>query len=234
MVVLFLPGEMLFRAALQRDPDLIEAGLRRRVLLASPTTLIALLTTVAQFSQPPMTLERVGVGCGSRELPWPNVLRLWVGASIEGELEPGDVTVIETNLDDCPPEQIGFAMERLFEAGALDVYFTPVQMKKNRPGVLLTVLAPTARAQLLAGTILRETTSLGVRFHTSQRLMCPRRSATVSTPFGPVRVKIKTIDGQDLVCPEYEECARIARERRVPIGAVYGAVVTAGVPMPEQ
>jgi hypothetical protein len=121
-------------------------------------------------------------------------------------------------------------MERLFEAGALDVFFTPAQMKKNRPGVVLTVLAAPAQARELSHVVLRETTSLGVRFRSSRRLVCPRRSETVQTSFGPVQVKVKQIDGQEFVSPEYEDCARVARERQVPIAVVYAAVTSAGIP----
>lgn len=193
--------------------------------LVTPTG-AAILTTMARFAQPPIAIDTVGTGFGARELPWPNVLRVWLGEAVESGLETGEVTVIETNLDDCTPEQAGFAMERLFEAGALDVFFTPVQMKKNRPGVLLTVLAAPARSHEIARVVLRETTSLGVRFRTSQRLMCPRRSETIETRFGPIQVKIKSIDGVDVVCPEYEECARVARERGIPLSEAYAAVLS--------
>jgi len=192
--------------------------------LVTPTG-AAILTSLAAFGQPPMAIDRIGTGFGMRELPWPNALRLWLGEAADGGLETDEVTVIDTNLDDCTPEMAGFAMERLLEAGALDVFFTPVQMKKNRPGILLTVLAAPARADRLARLMLRETTSLGVRFRTSHRLICPRREEIVTTIYGPMRVKIKSIDGRDVVCPEYEECARIARQRGVPLADVYAAVL---------
>ena len=194
--------------------------------LVTPTG-AAILTTLAEFSQPAMSIEGLGVGFGARELPWPNILRVWIGVTSDSDLETGDAVLIETNLDDCSPEQAGFAMERLFEAGALDAFFTPVYMKKNRPAIVLSVLATPAQADTLARTILRETTSLGVRFRRVQRLMCPRRVETLATAFGPLHVKVKTIDGQDAVCPEYEECARVARERKRPIGEVYAAVYAA-------
>lgn len=198
-----------------------------QVELLTPTG-AAILTAVAEFAQPPMAIERVGTGFGTRELPWPNVLRLWLGTTV-ADLETGAVVEIETNLDDCTPEQAGYAMERLFAAGALDVFFTPVQMKKNRPGVMLSVLASPADAQTLARLVLRETTSLGVRMRSMERLMCPRRSETIATAFGPIQVKIKSIDGRDIVCPEYEECARVARERGVPLAEVYAEVMRSGL-----
>lgn len=192
--------------------------------LVTPTG-AAILTTLAEFRQPAMTVETVGTGVGVKDFPWPNVLRLWLGSVAADELYTGEVAIIETNLDDSSPEQLAFAMERLLEAGALDVFFTPVQMKKNRPGVVLTVLAPPAEAHALARVVLRETSSLGVRFRAADRLMAPRRNGTVSTAFGRVQVKVKTIDGEDVVAPEYEDCARVARERGIPIAAVYAEVL---------
>ncbi len=196
--------------------------------LVTPTG-AAILTSFATFSQPGMTIDAVGIGLGARDLPWPNILRLWLGGPTATNLYTGEVTVIETNLDDSSPEQLAFAMERFFEAGALDVFFTPAQMKKNRPGVVLTVLANPSQADALARAILRETSSLGVRFRSAQRLMTPRRSASVDTAFGPIQVKVKTIDGDEVIAPEYEDCARVARERGVPIAAVYTAAFRAGL-----
>ncbi|MBM2809288.1 MAG: larC [Chloroflexi bacterium] len=195
--------------------------------LVTPTG-AAILVTLAEFRQPQMTIDRIGLGFGTRELPWANALRVWLGTAAEAGLEVGEVTVIETNLDDCTPEQAGFAMERLLAAGALDVFFTPIQMKKNRPSVLLTVMCLPVMADSLARIVLRETTSLGVRYSNRRRLMCPRLDGEIETAFGTLRVKIKIIDGQEIVCPEYEECARVARERSLPLGDVYAAVVAAG------
>lgn len=203
--------------------------------LVTPTG-AALLASAARFERPAMRLGRIGVGLGTRELPWPNALRLWLGeatADVASEgLDLGEAVVIQTNLDDATPEELGYAMERLFAAGALDVFFTPAQMKKNRPAVQMTVLATPATAPALARAMLRETTSLGVRFWPVQRLTCPRRAGTVETPFGVIEVTIKTIDGEDTVCPEYEACARIARNRGVPIREVYAAVFAAGIRRP--
>ena len=195
--------------------------------LLTPTG-AAILATVAEFRQPAMTIDRIGVGFGTKVLPWPNLLRLWIGHAMEGALETGEVVVIESNLDDCLPEQLGFAMERLFEAGALDVFFTPIQMKKNRPGVQLSVLAAPARAAELARLVLTDTPSLGVRFRPAHRLMAPRRSDVIETSLGPIAVKIKTIGGRDVLAPEYEACAVIARARGLPLSDVYAAVIAAG------
>jgi uncharacterized protein (DUF111 family) len=131
--------------------------------------------------------------------------------------------VIEANLDDATPELLGYAMERLFEAGALDVFFTPIQMKKNRPGTLLGVIGRPDRASALAEVILRETTTLGVRLRRSERLIAGRRQEAVLTPFGPVRVKVKLLGERAIAAPEYEDCARVAREQGVPLADVYRA-----------
>jgi uncharacterized protein (DUF111 family) len=131
--------------------------------------------------------------------------------------------VIEANLDDATPELLGYAMERLFEAGALDVFFTPIQMKKNRPGTLLGVIGRPDRASALAEVILHETTTLGVRLRRSERLIAGRRQETVLTPFGPVRVKLKLLGERAIAAPEYEDCAQVAREQGVPLADVYRA-----------
>jgi uncharacterized protein (DUF111 family) len=145
----------------------------------------------------------------------------------EAELTAGmrrdEVVVIEANIDDMSPELLGFAMERLFEAGALDVAFMPLQMKKQRPGTLLTVIGRPTDASMLAATILRETTTLGVRLRRSERLIADRRQETVVTPYGPVRVKVKLLAGLSTPAPEYDDCAARAREHGVPLADVYRA-----------
>ena len=131
--------------------------------------------------------------------------------------------MIEANLDDATPELLGYAMERLFEAGALDVYFTSIQMKKNRPGTLLGVIGRPDRSSALAEVVLRETTTLGVRLRRSQRLIAGRRQETVLTPFGSVRVKLKLLGDRTVAAPEYDDCAQAAREQGVPLADVYRA-----------
>jgi uncharacterized protein (TIGR00299 family) protein len=206
--------------------------------LVTPTG-AAILAELATFEQPSMRVRRVGYGYGTKELPWPNAVRVWLGepwapgppripalrssqSALEG-LGEDEVVVIEANLDDATPELLGFAMESLFEAGALDVFFTPIQMKKNRPGTLLGVIGRPEQATDLAALVLRETTTLGVRLRRSQRLIASRRQETVATPFGPVRVKLKMLGGRTVVSPEYEDCARVARERQVPLADVFRA-----------
>ncbi|MBO0699044.1 MAG: DUF111 family protein, partial [Zavarzinella sp.] len=142
------------------------------------------------------------------------------------------VTVLETNLDDAAPEVIGYTFDRLFAAGALDVFTVPVQMKKNRPGTLLTVIAPSAVVGELEAVMFRETGTFGIRRHTATRSKLRREAVTVATPWGPVKAKKGWRDGFELVTPEYEDCARVAREHNVPLRIVYDAVRGALSPSP--
>ncbi len=194
--------------------------------LVTPTG-AAILATLATFRQPDLRIRGVGYGFGTKQLPWANALRLWVGDPI-GSGEPrAETSLIETNLDDMTPEELGFAMERLFGAGALDVYFTPIQMKKNRPATMLSVIAPLDKESELAATVLRETTTLGVRISRTSRVTAERRVETVDTPLGPIRVKVKSFEGRVSCSPEYEDCARVARERGVSLPEVIRAAMEA-------
>ncbi len=197
--------------------------------LVTPTG-AALLAELATWEQPPLRVRRVGYGFGTRELPWPNAVRIWLGAPI-GDLLRDEVVLIETNLDDMSPELLGYAMERLLEAGALDVYFSPIQMKKNRPGTLLGVLAPPEQVGALAELILAETTSLGVRLRPMARLIAERRAVSVETALGPIRVKLKQLGDRTVAAPEYEDCSRLARAHGIPLAEVYRMATTASVPV---
>ena len=212
--------ELMRRAAMpvRRSPADGETG-----ELTTPTG-AALLTFLAKPGVHVGTVERVGYGFGSRQPPWPNAVRILVGeARTESTFTQDTVVEVQTNLDDASPEALGFAMERLLEAGALDVAFSPLQMKKNRPGVLVRVLGRPEDGDRLAGLVLEHTTALGVRIQSIQRLVARRSLRTVATPWGDVRVKIKHLPGRDVAAPEYEDCARIAREAHVPLGVVYDA-----------
>lgn len=189
--------------------------------LVTPTG-VALAAELGEFRQPPMTVERIGYGFGRKELPWANALRLWIGQAV-GASWSDQVSVLETNLDDMTPELLGAAMERLFAAGALDVFFTPIQMKKNRPATMLSAIVPVEREGELAGLILRETSTLGVRVHRRWRYKAERWAGTADTPWGPIRVKVKSLDGALTAAPEYDDCLRVAREQDVPIADVYAA-----------
>lgn len=193
--------------------------------LVTPTG-AAILTTLAAFSQPAMRLEKIGIGAGQRELPWPNILRVWMGENLESESPPlNNLSVLETNLDNMNPELIGHVMSRLFEAGALDVYLTPIQMKKNRPGTMLSVVARPEDEPALAGLILRETSTLGVRTYYSRRYEVARELRLVETPYGPVQVKLKSLEGRVVsASPEYEDCRKVAQKHNLPLTDVYHLV----------
>jgi uncharacterized protein (DUF111 family) len=194
--------------------------------LTTPTG-AALLTVLARFAPEPVLdhVTAVGYGFGTRELAWPNAVRLILGEATKSfpNLERDQVVEIQTNLDDATPEELGFAMERLLEAGALDVAFSPLQMKKNRPGVLLRVLGRPADGQRLAELVLEHTSALGTRVQTIERLIARRSERTVTTPWGEVRVKVKHLGEREIVAPEYEDCARLARTANVPLREVYAA-----------
>jgi len=178
-----------------------------------------------------VTPERIGYGLGTRDMNTrPNVLRAVLGqAEAATEAKPLDwerdtVTVIETNLDDINAEHLGHFVETALEAGALDVFHTSIQMKKNRPGVLLTVLCAEADADRFSEMILRETTALGVRRHAADRRKLRREVVTVETPLGQVRVKLGRLNGELVqAAPEYESCRAAAAKAGVPLKAVYAA-----------
>lgn len=193
--------------------------------LVTPTG-AALLAEFATFRQPAMTLQRVGVGAGQKEFAWPNIARLILGEATEA----GGYVQIETNIDDMNPELYEAVSQRLFAAGALDVWLAPIQMKKGRPGVLLSVLAPAVRETVLADLILRETTTLGVRVRPVQRYEARRTFATVETALGAVTVKLKWAgDAVTGVKPEYSDCQRLAAEQGVPVRHVYETALSAAV-----
>jgi hypothetical protein len=179
-----------------------------------------------------MSVRGVGYGAGSRDLkPGPNLLRVMIGDPVPRQVQPdGDllqdkVVVAETSIDDMNPELFEFVMERLFAEGALDVVLIPVQMKKNRPAVLVQALCREERLQAVVRCILTETTSLGVRFFEAGRFMLPRSAETIDTSFGKVVVKrVCSPQGEVRRVPEYAECRRIALERRLPIRVVYDRI----------
>lgn len=195
--------------------------------LVTPTG-AALATTLGTFRQPPMRVGAIGYGFGRKEMPWANALRLWVGEPVESSGEQDEVALIETNVDDTTAELLGAAMDRLLAVGALDVFFTPIQMKKNRPATKLSAICPLDREQLIAGTILAETSSLGVRVQRLRRYKADRWISYVETPWGQVRVKVKSFNGQRSVAPEYDDCLRVARERGVAAAEVYQVARAAG------
>jgi len=200
--------------------------------LVTPTG-AALLAELATFRQPPLILQRIGVGAGQKEFDWPNVARLWL-AHPHTQSQPIDEPAtahhvqIETNIDDMSPELYAAATEALFAAGALDVWTTAIGMKKGRPGVLLCALAHAAQEEAVAHAMLRETTTLGVRVHAVHRHEATRALHRVQTVFGPVQVKLKWIDGAlQGAKPEFDDCRRLAVEHGVPVRRVQEAAQAA-------
>ncbi len=222
-----LPVPAPATAALLRGMPVYSSG--RDGELVTPTGALLIGSFATCFGPlPPMTVERVGSGAGDRDMPGvPNVLRVFVGRT--GETTAGDrVLVMTCEIDDMSPQLGGALMESLYAAGALEVYFTAVQMKKNRPGFLVTVLALPARRESLAAIVFRETTTIGLRYQEVERLCLAREVREVATRLGPVRVKIARMGG-DLVnaAPEFEECHRLAREHGIPLKEVQAIVMEA-------
>lgn len=193
--------------------------------LTTPTGAAILATLVDTFGPlPTMTVERVGYGAGQRDLAdQANLLRVFVGEAAD-PLSSDQVWVLETNLDDTTGEVIGYCTTRLWEAGALDVYTTSIQMKKNRPGVMLSVLCPPEKIEKIERILFRETNTLGVRRWPVSRHKLERRQHTVETEWGPIEGKLGWIAGQPpSFSPEFEACQRVANEKGVPLKAVFEA-----------
>src|SRR5450631_594403 len=194
--------------------------------LVTPTGAAIVKTLVKRFAAfPEMKIEKSGYGAGSREFPGhPNVVRLTIGevaSTLAAKTASETVTVLEANLDDLNPQVFGYVMDRLLEEGALDVFGMPVQMKKNRPGTLLTVLCRPEDASKLTQLIFTETTTLGVRRRDEVRQTLARRWENVRTQWGEVRIKIASMNGTVTnYAPEYEDCRRIATEHHVPLKTV--------------
>jgi len=203
--------------------------------LLTPTG-AAILTTLAERSPlPAMTITRTGYGAGRADRSRrPNLLRLCIGEAVRGANTPApsderdEVFVIQTNLDDMSPEWVGYLFDRLFEAGAVDVFTTPVQMKKSRPGIVLTTLAPEEAVPRIEEALFDETTTFGVRKHRVERRKLAREIRRVHTRYGDVRVKIGRLAGQvKSAAPEYEDCRALAEKHRVPLRAMYDAAAAA-------
>ena len=197
--------------------------------LVTPTGAAILTSVVSEWTDSPvLTAERIGCGAGTRNpIEVPNVLRLFVGETVS-DAESDRVWVLETNLDDCPGEVIGFAIEEAFAAGALDVFTVPIQMKKHRPGVLLTAICDDANRLAVERVLFRETATFGIRRTRADRSKLRREAVTVDTPWGVVKAKRGRRDGMGVLTPEYEDCARVAREHHVALRDVYTAVTQAG------
>jgi uncharacterized protein (TIGR00299 family) protein len=195
--------------------------------LVTPTG-AAIVTTLARFERPEMTLERVGYGAGSRDLPdRPNVLRLWLGEGVATATRP--MLLIETNIDDMTGEMLGYVLEKLLAQGAADAWLTPVQMKKNRPGVVLSVICREPEEEALARLLLRETSTLGVRVRPVHRWEAEREVLEFESSLGLAAVKVKRLPGEPpRVAPEYEACKRLAEASGLPLAEVYRIVQAEG------
>lgn len=199
------------------------------VELLTPTGALLLTEYASRFGAlPPMRISRVGYGAGDREFPdRPNVLRAVVGEAPAAETGES-VVVLECEIDDMSPQFYGPLVDHLLDAGALDVYYTPVQMKRNRPGTLVTVLGLPAGRAVLTEVLLRDTTTLGVRYHEVRRDVLDREVVPVETEFGVVRVKVGRRGGDVLnVMPEFEDCVRLASARGVAVKQVHLAALRA-------
>lgn len=226
------PGTAELLKGVPLAPSPIKAELTTPTGAAILTTIVHEYTKPAEnpwIDQPVMSIMRVGHGAGRRDfLEQANILRLFVGTAVESEKDDpttggrDQVWMLETNLDDVPAEVIGYCYERLLAAGALDVFSTPIFMKKNRPAVMLSILAPLDCLPVLEDILFRETSTFGIRRYPVNRSKLERRPCTVQTPWGPVQGKLGWRDGQPpLFSPEYEDCARVARQFGVALREVY-------------
>lgn len=197
--------------------------------LTTPTG-ASMITTMASFERPAMSVTGIGVGLGAKDPPdFPNVLRAWLGEVAERPAagRQGGIALLETNLDDVPGIVLGHAQERLFALGALDVWYTPIQMKKDRPGILLSALVPQELEAAAFELMLRETPTLGVRTRPVERYVAERRNVAMETELGIVSVKVKYLGGVAMgASPEFEDCRRIALETRLPLQEVYQRVLS--------
>ena len=190
--------------------------------LLTPTG-AAVLTTLATFQRPSFVPSAVGYGFGQRALPWPNALRLWIGEmeTPTDRIDDGEL-LLETNIDDMNPQFMELAMERLFAAGALDAWLTPIVMKKGRPATQISALVPAAKRQDVERVMFEQTSTLGVRATAIDRVKLPRAFTTVTTRWGDVPVKLRAWNGRVIdAAPEYDACLAIAREHDLPVRTVW-------------
>jgi pyridinium-3,5-bisthiocarboxylic acid mononucleotide nickel chelatase len=188
--------------------------------LVTPTGAV-LVTYLSSFKRPDMTVDKVGYGAGSRDISaWPNILRIWLGEEKEDSSDQ-TLVLLETNIDDMNPQIYGYLMEKLLSEQAADVWFTPIQMKKNRPAIMLSVLAPSQYESLMIEIIMRETSTLGIRSRSVSRHIAQREIIEFESSLGHVKAKIKRFSKDVFnISPEYEDCRIIATERNIPLQEV--------------
>lgn len=224
--VLPVPVPAVLKLWEMRGCPVYSNGIERE--LVTPTGAAIATTLATDFGSPPaMTIQRIGLGAGSRDLPIPNILRLWLGESVPSavvgaSLSPSveTISLLETQIDDLSPQAIGYVFETLFAAGALDVFTQPIGMKKSRPGFLLTVICHPEQLSSCEAVLFRETTTLGIRRSTQQRAILQREIQQVETEYGVVRVKVAWMGKEEErhitnVQPEYEDCAKLARQHNL-------------------
>ncbi len=196
--------------------------------LVTPTGAAIIAAIASSFGDIPlMAVKSIGYGSGKKEREFPNLLRVMLGQTAE-PASLTKVTVIETNIDDLNPQFYDLVIDRLFTAGALDVFLTPLQMKKSRPGVLLSTISSPELADELIRIILSETSTLGVRVQQMDRICLDRRWEEVKTSYGPIRIKIGEMSGNVVnTSPEYEDCKKAAETHNVPVKLVYEEAIAA-------
>ncbi len=194
--------------------------------LVTPTGLAIIKTISSGFGKmPPMSIEKTGYGMGKRETGRFNALRVVMGSLYQQDMIPNDeISILETNIDNMSPEIMGYTMEKLLDSGALDVYYTPIYMKKSRPSAMLTVLVKCGEEKKISDIIFSETSTLGIRISHSQRFCMDRELVKVNTQYGDVRVKVANIGDIMKFAPEYEDCRSIALKTGMPIKEVYELV----------
>jgi uncharacterized protein (TIGR00299 family) protein len=206
--------------SLMKGKPIYSSGVERELL--TPTGAALLTTLGSEFgSMPRIQVERIGYGAGRDDLPHPNLLRLMVGSS-ESTSGKETVAVIETNIDDMNPQLYDYVMEKLLAMEALEVFITPILMKKNRPGHLLTVICPSGKLPSVAKFLFNETTTLGLRWREEEREKTDREILPFQTKYGRIRFKLARWEGRVVnLSPEYDDCKRLALERGVPLKEVF-------------
>ena len=206
--------------SLMEGKPIYSSGVERELL--TPTGAAILTTLGTEFgSMPPMKVERIGYGAGRDNLPHPNLLRLIIGTS-ESSLPRERVTVVETNIDDMNPQFYDYVIEKLLAIEVLEVFITPILMKKNRPGHLLTIICPSEKLPFVTKFLLRETTTLGLRWHEEGREKSDREILSEETKYGKIRFKLARWEGRIVnLSPEYDDCKRLALENRVPLKEIF-------------
>jgi uncharacterized protein (TIGR00299 family) protein len=206
--------------SLMRGKPIYSSGIEKELL--TPTGAVLLSTLGSEFGNlPPMKVERIGYGAGRSELPHPNLLRVMIGTlDVAAGMEK--VMVVETNIDDMNPQFYDYVMERLLALEVMDVFLTPILMKKNRPATLLTVICSVERLPSVTRFLLRETTTLGMRWHEEERARADREITTLRTKHGAIRFKLARWEGRLVnLSPEYEDCKRLATQKGIPLKDIF-------------